>query len=139
MAVTPTPIFPQLIKNGVVQILPAATTTLVTVYAGGTNGTKIENIIVTSTDTSSRVLAFSFLISAVSYPLFEVTIPAGAGTGTAVAPVFIMNQSQLSGFCKDTNGNAYLYLASGTTLQVNCTTTVTTAKAISIFSQGGDY
>ena len=139
MSVTPTPIFPQTIKNGVIQILPATTTTLVTVYAGGTNGTKIENIFVASSDTSSRILVFTLLVSGVSYPLFEITIGAGAGTGTGTGPVFIMNQAQLSGLCKDVNGNPYLYLASGTTLQVNCTTTVTTAKAISIFSQGGDY
>lgn len=58
MAVTATPVFPQSIKNGAVNITSNDTTTLKTLYTGGTNGSIINHIIVSSTDTSARDLVF---------------------------------------------------------------------------------
>ena len=138
---TPTPIFPQLINTPSVQILPATTNTLVTLYTGGVNGSIVESILVSSTDTSARLLQLSILTGAVSYILGTINIPLSSGT-TGAAPAVNLISSTNTAIIPvntDSNGNQYIYIGSGSVLQVNCTTTVTTAKIISLTAQGGDF
>lgn len=139
MTVTATPIYPQTIKDYPIQILPADTTTLKTICAGATNGTKIESIIVTSTDTSARDVALYKTISAVDYLLGTVSIPITAGFTNAIPSIDLLNNPQIPGICVDAFGNKYILVASGTTLKIAALVTVTTAKAISITASGGDY
>lgn len=139
MAVTATPIFPQTIKDYVIQILPADTTTLKTVCAGATNGTKIESIIVTSTDTSARDVTLYKTISAVDYALCCITIPITAGTINGTASIDILRNINIPGTAFDPNGNKYIYIASGTTLKIASGTTVTAAKVINVVASGGDF
>ena len=139
MAGTPTPIFPQLIKNYVQTILPADTTTIKALVVAGTNGTKIESINITSTDTAVRDLAIYATISAVNYLIGTITIPITAGNTNAIPSIDVLRHLQLPSLAYDSNGNKYLYLASGTTLSISVLSTVTTAKQITVFAQGGDY
>lgn len=139
MAGTATPIFPQVIKNYTQTIAPADTTTVKALAVGGTNGTKVESILVTSTDTAARDLALFATISAVNYLLATIAIPLNAGNTNAVPTVDVLRHTQWPGLAYDPNGDKYLYLASGTTLSVATLTTVTAAKQITIFAQGGDF
>ena len=139
MAVTATPIFPQVIKNAVVTLNNASASTVTTLYTAGTNGSKIENLLVTSTDTSARDIWLYWVISATNYQIGTVTIPVTSGTVNSAPTVNLLNSTNLPGFAKDANGNPYLYLASGTALSVAAATTITSGKQIQFITQGGDY
>lgn len=146
MAGTSTPIFPQTIKNYAVQILPADTTALKTVVTGATNGTKVEMLVMTSTDTSARDVQLFLNDGSTSYLLGTISIPANSGntnallsqsllvSSTTVAPYLPFFQFPL-----DSNGNRYIYVASGWTLKAACLTTVTTAKVLNFVVQAGDF
>lgn len=139
MTVTATPIFPQSIKNEFGQLNNASGQTPVTVYTGGTNGSKIESLFVSSTDTTARDIQISIVISSVTYILGTVTIPINSGNINSAPTVNYFQSSQLPNLAKDSNGNPYLYLASGAVLQAEALTTVTSGKVISIMAFGGDY
>lgn len=146
MAGTATPIFPQLVKNWAVQILPADTTALKTLVTGATNGSKIEMLNLTSTDTASRDVQLFLTISAVNYLLATIAVPANSGNTNALLAQGLL--ASLIGtspylpffqFPLDVNGNRYLYVANGATLSVASLATVTTAKAINAVAMGGDF
>lgn len=146
MAGTSTPIFPQTIKNYAVQILPADTTALKTVVTGATNGTKVEMINISSTDTAARDVQFFLNDGTTSYLLCTLPIPANSGNTNALLAQGLL--ASLTGtfpylpffqFPLDSNGNRYVYVASGWTLKAAVLTTVTAAKAISIVAQAGDF
>ena len=142
MAVTATPIFPQTITNAVATIVPADTSSLKTLYTGGSNGSRVENILVTNTDAAAAyAIQLTVVISATNYLIGTVNVPLSAGNTTAAPTVNLL--SALNNFgpyiCKDSNGNPYLYLANGAVLKVNSTTTVNTSKQVTFFAQGGDY
>lgn len=139
MTTTATPIFPQAITSPSVQILPADTTALKTLYTAGTNGSKIENIIATNTDSAAAYgLQLSVTTGATTYLLGTINVPLSAGNTTAAPAISLLNSTNLP-TAKDSNGNPYLYLASGSVLKVNSLTTVTAAKIVSITVNGGDY
>lgn len=139
MAVTATPVFPQAVKNYTQTIAPGDTTTVKSLAAAGTNGTKIDALLVTSNDTANRDLVLYATISATNYPLGIVQIPLTAGTVNSVPTVDVLRSAQIPGLAYDAFGNKILYLASGTTLSVAAGTTVTTAKQLTIFAQGADF
>jgi len=140
MAGTATPIFPQSLTNFTpVQILPADTTTLKTLVTPGANGCKVENIIVQSTDTSAKDLVLVVTKGGTDFPLATISIPANSGNTNALVSVSLFQHAMLAGLNNDAYGNKYLYLGSGSVLKAKVASTVTTAKAISLFPQGGDY
>jgi hypothetical protein len=139
VAGTATPIFPQTIKNYVATILPADTTTVKSVAVGGSNGTRIESFIIVSSDSADRDLLVYITISATNYLIGTVKIPLTSGTVNTIPGVDILRSASLYGLATDVNGNRYLYLASGSTLSIATSATVTTAKQITAFAQGGDY
>lgn len=141
MSVVATPIYPQLIVTPALQLLPATgANTLVTLVTPGTNGTKIESITVTSTDASvAYTLQLWVTISAVNYLVGSVTIPISSGNTAAAPPVALLTRANFPWLAIDANTNPYLYLASGAVLSVSTTVVVTTAKAVDVFAQGGNY
>lgn len=139
MAVTPTPIYPQVINTPVQQILPADTTTLKTLYTAGANGSRIDNINVASTDTAARDLGFYVTVAGTDYLLFTLACPLNSGNTNAINPLAVFAHVVFQGFNFDPNGNRYINLATGAVLKVKALTTVTAAKAIQFFVQGGDY
>lgn len=97
---------------------------------------------VTNTDSGAAyAIQLNVTISATNYLIGTVNVPLSAGNTTAAPSVNLL--SALNNFgpylCKDANGNPYIYLANGSTLKVNSTTTVTSAKTVTFFAQGGDY
>jgi hypothetical protein len=136
---TATPIFPQTIVTSVAKIAPADASNLKTLYTASANGSRIDSIIVTSTDTNSRDLQFIVTISGVDYILGTITIPANTGTNNSTPIKSVLENAQFAGLPSDVNGNHYTMLASGAVLKVKSLSTVTTAKEISIFAQGGNF
>ncbi len=141
MAVTATPIFPQTITNKVVTIVNADGTSLKTLYAAGTNGSKVENILVTNTDTAAYTVQVYVTISATDYLIGSVNLPLSAGNTSSAPSINVLQATNNFGTSVnlDANGNSYLYLASGSTLKVAVTGAVTAAKTVTFFAQGGDF
>jgi hypothetical protein len=139
LAVTATPIFPQAIRNAVLTLTNSSGETITTLYTAGSNGSKIENLLVTSTDTSARDVSLYFVISSTDYLVGTVSIPATSGSADSVPTVNLLASANLPGFSRDANGNPYLYLGSTTTLAVGALTTITSGKQIQFIAQGGDY
>lgn len=139
MAGTSTAIFPQTVKTFVAQILPADTTTKKTLVTGGTNGTKIEALMLTSTDTTSRDVQFWMTSGGTDYLLCTISAILSSGNTNSAATIDVLRHAMFQGLSYDSNGNKILYVASGCVLKVACLTTVTAAKEIDIVGCGGDF
>ena len=87
----------------------------------------------------NRDITINFTISATNYQIAQISIPLSSGTANNVAAVNILQSSMLPNVCKDSNGNPYMYIASGTTLTINAPVTITSGKTITSVIQGGDY
>lgn len=142
MAVTATPIFPQAINLGLQTIVNADAQTQKTLFTAGANGSKVEALQVASSDTVARDISFYITRTAVNYLIGTVSIPAGSGQPAAPAAtpsVDILRSLQIPGLAYDAFGNRYLYLKSGDTLTMNAPVSITAAKTVTAFAQGGDY
>jgi hypothetical protein len=141
MTVTATPVFPQAPKSYKIQILPADASGLKTIATGGTNGTKINAIVVTSSDTVARNVTWGITTGGVFFPLGTISIPITAGQVdlTNVA-VNLLDISKTPGLPIDADSNPYIFLSSASdTLQIKSLTTVTAAKEIDITAFGADF
>lgn len=138
MAVTTTPAYPQAINFGIGQILPADTTTLKTIWTAGTNGSLLQALFVSSTDTSDRTLNFYVTRSATDYLLCTITATANSGNSVTVGSIDVLRHANWNGLMYDMAGNRQLRLKSGDVLKFASTGTITTAKAITAFADGED-
>lgn len=138
MAVSHQPVFEQTPNLGVQQILPADTTSLKTLYTGGTNGSRIMAIFLASTDTSSRDVQFVITVGGTDYLFSTLSCVARSGDTNSAAMISAFNHTQFAGLPQDANGNRYIYLTSGAILKAKSTATVTTAKAINLIVQALD-
>lgn len=137
MPANTSPIFALTIINPIAQILPADASAYKTLRLGSANGDRIDNIIITTNDTSARVLQFSLFDGVLEHPIGEVSIPASAGTDGAVAVkgVSILNTTNFPGM----NSSGSLFLQTGYSLKMRSSTTVTAAKQIDVIAFGGAY
>ena len=139
MAVTATPIFPQTLTNTPVTILPADTTTLKTAYTAGSNGSKLEAIYVTNTDSASAYsVQINITISSTSYLLGTVNVPLSAGNTTAAPNVNLLASTNLN-LPKDANGNPYIYLLASAIVKVGVLVAVNSGKVVTFITQGEDF
>lgn len=140
MSVTSTPIFPQTIQSTCTQLTHSTSTSVpTTIYTAGANGTRIEKITATNTDTNAYTITFSLKVSSTNYTLATVSVPLSAGNTTAVVPFDVFNNSNFASLAVDSDNNKYLYLANGTTLQVLPGGTITTSQVVNFIVQAGDY
>lgn len=130
MPANTSPIFELIVKNVGVQITPADTTTKKTVYTGGANGSRIDQLAVSSTDTAAVTLMWYKTISAVDYHIGDTVIAIGAGYTTVALADAIPTLAPRFG---------YLVLASGEILKVAALATITAGKQVDIIAQLGDY
>jgi hypothetical protein len=130
MAQNTAPIFELVTKNAGVQIVPADTTAKKTVYTGGTNGSRIDLLAVSSTDTAAVTLIWYKTIGGTDYHIGDTVIPIGAGYGAVALVDAVATLAAILG---------YLVLGSGEVLKVAATATVTTAKQVDVVAQLGDY
>lgn len=126
--------------NGVVQILPADTTSQKTVYTAGANGSKITGLNAASTDTAAHDVQVSVTRSGVSYPIGTINVPAGAGNSSGVTSVNMLNFTFITGLAIDSDGNPFLLLSSGDTLTLSSLVTVTAGKTLTfVVTSAGDF
>jgi hypothetical protein len=120
------------------QIVNADSTNLVTVLTAAASGTKIFGIIAASDDTSDRTLTLGITRSGTFHPFITKTIPDLSGTGASDAAVNMLDTTKTPGLPYDNDGNPFLLLETGDTLQAKVAVAVTAAKAISINVVHGD-
>lgn len=140
MAVTATAAFVQ-----TPHITPASFTnsdsanTKKTICTAGANGSKVVAIVATSTDTSTRIGQLWLTRSATSYLLGSTIVAVGAGTDGAVSSQSMMPLNLYPYLPIDNDGQPYLFLESGDTLQISFTTQVTTAKEVDVCAVFGSF
>lgn len=116
-----------------------AANTKQTVCTAGADGTKVTALIATSTDTSDRVAQVWLTRAAVSYLIASTNVPTLSGTNGSAASVNLLGSTLLPGLPVDNDGQRYLFLVSGDTLQVSFTTSITAAKEIDVVCISGDF
>lgn len=140
MSGTATPIFPQTINNGNAKIVPADTTNLKTLYTAAANGSRIDAIYLTSTETANnRDIQFVLTVSAVDYVIGTVQVPLNSGFSSAVPTVNAFASTQFTQLNVDNMGNKELTLVAGAVLKAKSLTTLATGKEISILVVAGDF
>lgn len=150
MAMTATPVFAQTPKmwaaplvNGTGAFVFAAasssTTNLVALVTAGANGSTIESLMVTSSDTAAKDLILIIQLASVNYILTTLSIPANSGFTNALVPVDVFRHIQVPGLSFDVNGNRQLILPTGAVLYAGTLTAVTAAKQVSVTAMGGDF
>ncbi len=132
------PIFFGTIQNPAVAIANADGTGYKTVKAGGASGSKLESLNAANDDPGvATVLRLAMTIAAVDYVLGEVTVPAGAGTDGSTPSVDLLNAACIQSLRSD-GVNAYLYIASGSTLKVKAKVAIAGVYKMHIIGQAGD-
>ena len=120
------------------QIVNADSTNLVTVLTAAANGTKVIGIVASSDDTSNRILTVGVARSGAFYPFSVKTVTAGYGTTAALPAVNMLDPSYTVGLPYDNDGNPFLLLETGDTLEAKVATAVTAAKSVNIVVIHGD-
>lgn len=140
MAVTNTPVFVQNPKNTQITIVNADASGQKVVCTAGANGSKVIGLTACSDDTSNRILQIVIKRSATSILIGSATVTTLAGTDGGTTPVKnLLNSVDIPGLPVDNDGQRYIFLESGDTLEVKSTTTVTAAKTISLTCMFGNF
>lgn len=108
-----------------------------TIATAGSSGSKVVAVIATSTDTSNRVGQLWLTRSSTSYLLGSSSVTTLAGTDGSAATNNILNL--INGLPRDNDGQPYVFLESGDTLQISFTAQVTSAKEIDVAAVFGNF
>ena len=125
------------------KITPAAFTnsdsanTKKTIATAGASGSKVVAVNASSTDTSARVGQLWLTRSSTSYLLGSYSVPASAGSDGSTVSADLL--SLVPNLPRDNDGQKYLFLESGDTLQVSFTTQVTSAKEVDVQAIFGNF
>jgi hypothetical protein len=139
MSFTPN-VFPTMLNQplkGLAQILNATGTAQVTVVAAGSNGSKLLNLIASSTDTAAQAIAVSLVRSSTTYLLATTSVAANSGNANGTAPIDLL--AIVPNLPRDQDGQPYLFLNSGDTLVANSAAAVTSGKTISVHSDYANF
>ena len=139
MAVTATPVFIQTPKNTQITIVNADASGQKVVCTAGANGSKVVALQLCSDDTSSRIIQVVIKRSGTSILVGSVSVPTLAGTDGSAAAVNALNTTIMPGLPRDNDGQPYILLVSGDTLEIKSTTTVTAGKTVSATCIHGDF
>lgn len=126
-------------KRGMVQIANADASALKTVATAGANGSKVSSLILSSSDTSARDVQWGVSRSGTFNPVATVTIPITAGQVSGTPPVDLFSSTNAPGLPVDNDGQPYILMESGDTLDIKALTTVTSTKLISASSNFGNF
>lgn len=139
MTFTPN-VFPTMLNQplkGLAQILNATGTAQVTVITAGGNGSKVLNLVASSTDTAAQTIAVSLVRSSTTYLLATTSVAANSGNAGGTAPVDLL--AIVPNLPHDQDGQPYLFLNSGDTLVVNSAAAVTSGKTVSVHSDNANF
>lgn len=136
MAVSNLPIFPQSWQDIQVANLTTATANVV---QGGVNGTRIDVILLTNTDTTDGSILFSLNVAGTLTPLANVNVPANSGNGV-VNTVSLFANNQFAGLPVDAAGNRFIYISNAScSLVASANVNRASGKVLAISGQGSVY
>lgn len=111
-------------------------TTAAVLVSAGSNGSLIETIAVTSTDTAAVELDLYINNGTSDFAVGSATIPIGAGTdGGTTAAVDLLQQTDLPWVRDDLT----LALEAGHSLKIGAHAAITATYAVHVVAFGGDY
>lgn len=132
MAANTNPIFPNVINISGRKIVNADSTNFVDIFTAGANGSKVENIIITSTDSADKTVQLAYYDTTTAFILGELLIPDGSGTNGTDLPISLLDTFAWY--------LGYLHLKASHKLQMKVKTAVTSGSydlQVTVF--GGDF
>ena len=131
--------FTKLVKNKAVQIVPADTTALKTLYTAAADDAILKGLLCVSDDTAAVNLRILLNIGGTDYQIGTVNIPIASGTNGTANAIDAINSLALPGLPLDANGKRFLPLETGTILKVAALATVTAAKTVTVVAIIEEY
>jgi hypothetical protein len=142
-AVTPNSVVtPQAVNRGIVQFLQGtdAAGTYKTLYTAGTNGSKCVGMWTTNNDASlTHLVTVQIVNSTVKYGGTALTTVVNAGFVNGTGAQSLMSATVWPGLPVDSDGNPYLQLITGDTIQATYATNLTSTDLISIVVSCNDF
>jgi hypothetical protein len=135
MPANTTPIFPLTVQTSAATIVNADGTGEKTLVTAGANGTRIDAVSITSTDTAAVTLTVLVHDGTTSYAVGEIAVPAGSGTNGSAPAIKGLSADGLPWL--DASGS--LFLKTGWSLRVAAKAAVTSAKTVTLVAFSGDY
>lgn len=132
----------QVPSRGIVQFLQGTDTagTYKTLYTAGSNGSKCNAMWSTNNDgTTTHLITVQVVNSAVKYGGVAVTSVLSAGFANATPAQNLMVSSLWPGLPLDSDGNPFIELNTGDTLQATFATALTTSDLINIVANCVDF
>ncbi len=130
MAMNITPTFPESVNNAILEIENADGTTTQDLIAGGEDGTKITQILASSSDTADKDLFIYKTDGTAVMPLGRITIPDGSGLNGTDGFVDLLSELEL----------ASIWLEDATwKIQIAAQAAVTAATTIWVSAEAQDY
>lgn len=138
MAFSFQPFFPAGLQS--IALANGVSTTTANIVQGGVNGTKIESLVITNTDTIDHALTIAINVASAITNVANVNIPAGAGSTLGVLPVNLFANNQFAFLPQDANGNKYLYLANvASSIVFTSNSVISTGKALGVGGQASVF
>jgi hypothetical protein len=143
-ATTPNSVItPQTPNRGIVQFLQGTDTagTYKTLYTSGANGSKCFGMWSTNNDeTATHLITVQVVNATVFYGGTSITSTLGAGFLTGIPPINLVSAINWPGLPLDSDGNPYILLISGDTIQATYATALSDASdVINIVASCADF
>lgn len=135
MPANTSPIFPLVVQTSAIAIVNADGTGEKALVTAGANGTRVDTVSITSTDTATVTLTVMLHDGTTSYAAGEIAVPAGSGTNGSTPAAKVLSAEYLPWL--DASGS--LFLKTGWSLRVAAKAAVTSAKTVTLVAFSGDY
>ena len=140
MGLSNLPVFPQKIQAWAVQLTNGIGTTITQLMAAGANGSIVESMNVSLTDTvANSLLVYLQDGGAVNHLLGDITIPLSSGNVGGTPSIDILRSGMIPGLPVDANGNFVLYVPSGFKVMVASGAAPAAGKIQDVVACGADY
>jgi hypothetical protein len=134
---------PQTPNRGILQFTSSSSAgTYGTLYTAGANGSKCYAVTSSNTDSSTtHLLTLGVFNGGTQYSQVSVTSVENAGNANATAPQNLFSTTIWSngGLPQDSEGNYYLLLISGDTLEATFATGISSGKVVNLYAQCVDF
>jgi hypothetical protein len=134
-------VFPQTANRGVLQFTSASSAgTYATLYTAGLKGSICKALWLDTSDSGATHLVTLQLVNGgTKYGGVAITSTLGAGFAGGVPPQSMMTSVIWPGLPIDQNGNPYLYLINGDTLQATFATAITASAQLDLHVVCSDF
>lgn len=135
MAANINPIFPASVVGYTQTFVNADGTTKKTIFTAGANGSRMDNVSITSTDTVA--LSFNVYVNDGTSDILvgTVSVPIGAGNSASTPPMSLLTSANFPWLPSSLS----TFLKTGWTVKMAAVSAVTATKQVSVVSLGGDY